>query len=270
MIIALSIEKNLTKALNNTVLSNNTFLYMMVYILYMKRSVTYLNNEFDFLGEHMSTNENVNEFDAIDYVSKNFDNSYHTSYDYKNIEPVLMKSKPLKKYFYKDKHFVSAVTIAEFLMQISMYGGNEKYDLIEPIKKQLLEFDRRGQLCCYISIVLYSLLKRRYDVQYYQGLYYHKARADYPDFLPWGNIHAGAHAFITVDGSIIDVSIRQEEMFFDFKGKTSILGNIPEGMKLYGWKENIVTVSKYINDILKFSNMTLKEWIKLLGDTYDT
>jgi len=80
--------------------------------------------------------------------------------------------------------------------------------------------------------------------------------------MPWNGQHNCFHTWVTLNDAIIDVSIKQQYPFFDFKGKPFVFGEIPKGLIYMGWEESTETINRYTSEITEFSKMTLTDWLK--------
>lgn len=125
-----------------------------------------------------------------------------------------------------------------------------------------------GQLCVYLSILTYSLFLHNNicndkSMKYVQGYYWHKARKGNPIIEMMGEEHAGTHAWIIIKGAVVDISIKQEELFFDFGGYPIILGKVPDGLLLKGFVEPKKTVNKFVESFARNQNLTPQQWIEL-------
>ncbi|MFF2531305.1 hypothetical protein ACFVS2_20595 [Brevibacillus sp. NPDC058079] len=132
---------------------------------------------------------------------------------------------------------------------------------------EVLYYEQKGQLCVHMSIITYALLYHNNiadekRMKYVQGYYHHETRTNNWIAGLMGNAHIGSHAWITIGKAVVDVSIKQEELFFDFGTYPIILGKVPSGMTLKGFTEPKKTVNKYMETFAKRRNVSIQEWIE--------
>lgn len=224
-----------------------------------------MDSYFDGFNNEIGTDRDLTLEEIINYSSKCFMEKWKTSYDYRKVNPKEYKSASLAPRLLSDINFRANIAYLECLFDYLLHG--KTYDIEDWVIKECEEWEIKGGNCIYFSTLLYSLLAADKMgcsdcVKYVQGFYRHNIREDYPSFFPWSGQHNGIHAWITVDNAVIDVAIRQQEYFFDFKGNPVVLGTIPDGLFYMGYEENRDTVSQYIKDILEFSKMPFLLWVK--------
>lgn len=133
------------------------------------------------------------------------------------------------------------------------------------VKNEIAEYERKGGQCIYLSVLLYNMLHRKGigngSLKYCQGYYSHRCREDNPLGRLLGEYHMGLHAWVELNHSVIDISIKQEDTFFDFKDEEFIFGEVPEGLRFIGYEETHIVAKEYARDIAKFSEMNYFEWI---------
>lgn len=147
--------------------------------------------------------------------------------------------------------------------QISDYKGGS---LSDGIQDEIFHFEREGKMCVHLSVITYFLMLHykiadERSMRYVQGYYWHLAsKRDWISSM-FGSEHAGTHAWIVVGKAVIDLSIKQEELFFSFDGLPLILGEVPDGLLLKGFSEPKKTVNKHAEAISAFRKLNIKEWI---------
>lgn len=207
--------------------------------------------------------------DGIKKVSKMFGEKWSTGFNYDKAEPIFFKGNPLdysilrNAFFQKNLYYISR--LFEFIDFHKSYDGE---DLSELEKKEMIKWEKNRGQCIYFSVLLYSLLVydkvlHESEISYCQGMYKHDCRADNPlGRMIFGEEHAGLHAWIEANGGIIDISIGQEEQFFDFGEKPFILGEVPNGFDLVGFRETTKTVKDYARNIAKDAGMKYETWLQ--------
>lgn len=205
--------------------------------------------------------------EALELAKTWFKDNWKTSSDYQISDPKTFKGAPLPEELRKNVHFKSGIYYISFLYEI--VSAYRKHDPLIPdsIIKELFWWEKRGGQCIYLSALLYALflegrVAKEQDMQFCQGVHMHKCREDNPIGLMMGKEHAGLHAWITVKDAVIDISIRQEELFFDFKGTPIVAGEAPEGLNYYGFVETKDVAKGYCRDSAKEAGTYYLDWIK--------
>lgn len=153
--------------------------------------------------------------------------------------------------------------VSELFENANPYGYQS---IPKDIIDEVYHFEQNGQLCVFLTVLNYILfleyeIADERSMRYVQGYYYHEARTDNWIVSMMGKAHVGSHAWLQLGKGVVDLSIKQEELFFAFEGYPAILGKVPEGMHLKGFSEPKKTVNKYIELFAKRRKMTPKEWI---------
>lgn len=71
------------------------------------------------------------------------------------------------------------------------------------------------------------------------------------------------HVWLELRGAILDIAIKQEEQFFEFKEKPFITGKVPEGLELIGYREVTKTAKDYARTAAKSNGMKYNDWIAM-------
>lgn len=207
-------------------------------------------------------NEEFSIEKTVKHIAKKFTNDWKTSYDYTKAKYKIYESVPLNPKVKADTFFERNVVYIE-----ALYNSLSKDDYIIPdiINNELTEWEIKGGLCIYLSILLYSMMifeKRSCTdcTKLVQGFVTHEIRKDYPSYLPWNGRHILLHSWVTLEGAIVDIAINQQYPFFDFN-EPFTMGKIQDGLTYVGFEESKETVEKYVKEILEFSKMTFTEWI---------
>jgi len=209
--------------------------------------------------------KNCNREDIIRLIDISFER-FNKSYHYETGREIESKSKALPEKFINNKTFMQHIHYGQTLAL--SYLNDNFNELDTKLKNEITAAEEEGGLCIYVSIVLYCLLIESRlvnikDIDYMQGYYKHELRKDFPLFIPFGKNHLGLHSFLKVKGSTIDVCIvPQEQMFFDFGDEDIILGNIPDGLELIGFKESFGTVMEYVKKYTEKADLTYNQWIR--------
>ncbi|MBG9733296.1 hypothetical protein [Paenibacillus alvei] len=78
-----------------------------------------------------------------------------------------------------------------------------------------------------------------------------------------GKTQYGLHAWLELQGAILDIAIKQEEQFFEFEEKPFIIGKVPEGLELIGYREVTKTAKDYARTATKSNGMKYNDWIAM-------
>lgn len=230
---------------------------------YMSRR---LENYFDVLKNSETSSESFPIEKVIEFTAERFKKEYKTSYEYTKDNIISYSSKELNKILESESSFAVSINYISTLFDYLLTGNT--HDISNDVLDEVTEWEIKGASCTYFSVLLYYLITIQNVackdcVKLVQGFYRHEIRNDYPTFYPWAGQHNGIHSWITIQNSIIDIAIKQQERFFDFKGKPYVMGEIPEGLIYMGWEESKDTALLYLNDILKFSKKNLHEWFNM-------
>ncbi|PKM80772.1 MAG: hypothetical protein CVU89_12635 [Firmicutes bacterium HGW-Firmicutes-14] len=134
-------------------------------------------------------------------------------------------------------------------------------------KDEAARYSSRQGLSIYISVVLYWLLVNfgvvnKKHLKFCQGYFSYKKK-DSILFKP--GYRAGMHAWLYCNGCVTDATIWQQEEWFDFRKHgfhlPVILGEIPEGMNMFGFEEDPGLVKEYARRFARDSGMTFYEWV---------
>lgn len=191
---------------------------------------------------------------------------------------------------FKGKPFSSEMMMNRKFKDITSYG----YDLFKRLEtglhgiagpdsgkfpqgliKEAWHWESEGAMCIHISVILYSLLIEEKvftpnSLQYVQGYYYHETRTDSPIALMLGKEHIGLHAWLLTRGSVIDITIGQENRVFDFGDFDFVLGEVHEGLLLKGINEPKKIVDNYVKDFAKNLGISKEEWIQRQVSYFNT
>ncbi|WCK57388.1 hypothetical protein PP175_25310 (plasmid) [Aneurinibacillus sp. Ricciae_BoGa-3] len=165
--------------------------------------------------------------------------------------------------------FIKIILYISQLYCAVLNGYKQDYptNISKAIREEGSYYEQEGKLCVYLSVLTYCLLLHHNvttdkSMRYVQGYYWHKTESHDPLVYLMGNEHAGTHAWICVDKAVIDMSIRQQELFFDFESKPYILGKVPDKLWLKGFSEPKKTINKYVDQFSKRLNCSSEEWVE--------
>lgn len=206
------------------------------------------------------------DVDSLDWVIRKFEEDWIVGLDYKKETPISFKGEELSGDIKRDAFFQKNIF---YIMELYSYVSYEKDGAELPIfaKKEITRWEQKGGQCIYLSALLYSLLLHdkvadATSMSLCQCYYAHMYRADNPLGMMMGKEHRGLHAWLELNNGVIDISIRQEEYFFDFKGQPIIIGKVPEGLSLIGYKETHKTAKDYGRMIAREGEAVYLDWIK--------
>jgi len=219
-----------------------------------------------FKNEYGTSEGSIPIEQVIEFTAKGFKENHITTYEYTEKNIISFTSRDINVKMTENMNFARIVNYISVLFDYLVTG--EKRNIDEDVLNEVDEWEIKGANCIYLSILLYLMLVTEELVcndcmKFYQGFYRHDIRKDYPSFYPWAGQHNGLHSWITIQGSIIDIAIRQQERFFDFEGCPYVLGKFPEGLIYMGWEESKDTVFQYFINIVKSSKKGVKQWIAM-------
>lgn len=195
-------------------------------------------------------------------VSERIQENWITSYQYNDHEPSFFEKNNSIPWSKKGAWFNAILLYVHNIAKKTIQMDLEK---LEGQTANEVEFwDRQGMLCVYTSVLHASLLHelgiaKSQELQLIQGYYKHISGGYFRDILDMS--HVGVHAWITLCGGVLDISIIQEQAFFDFETLPWIVEKVPVGMELTGWQEDWDLIKRYARKIAQESGMTYYEWI---------
>lgn len=195
-----------------------------------------------------------------------FKDNWKRGYSYVKSKPQLMRSKSVPDVM-RQQLFAQYIA---YMQTIAHSVINYDFSELSPkVVEEVCHWEGEGGYCIHLSVLLYGLTTKynvfsKEDISYFQGLYDFPLRKDMPSFLPLASRQIGLHAWLTVQGSVIDVTANQNMKFFDF-GFTDIsliLGEYHNDYKLLGYKETEETIDWYFELFSSHMGMTVDEWIE--------
>ena len=210
------------------------------------------------------TKENLN---ATNSKVLNDSGQWITSYDYSNINPMEYKSKHLLESKKRNFEYASSIIYVQTISECIEFCKTDTLD--KQAAEEALKWDDEEMLCVYTSVLLWCLLYENgvfsaNEMKLAQGYFTHINQGILETLGVFGDVPSyklGLHAWVEVSGSVIDLSIVQEQSTFRFHGIPSIIEEIPAGMELTGWEEGKETVKRYARQIAKEQNMKYYDWI---------
>ncbi|MNV53182.1 hypothetical protein D3C71_1453110 [compost metagenome] len=207
--------------------------------------------------------DNVEE--AFPIVKDLFENKWHTSFEYNYKDMIRFTGSDLPEDISSNSLFGAYVYYIMTLYDIVAYRSPRDI-LPMDIVAEAIEWDSNGGQCIYLASLLYALfledkIVKEDQMVFCQGMYMHMCREDFPMGFLLGGEHSGLHAWIEVKGAVVDISIRQEEDFFDFKDEPYIMGKVPDGLTMMGYKETKDVAKRYCRDAAKKANTYYLEWL---------
>lgn len=207
------------------------------------------------MASEIKYRQSVTKSDIVRFVYDSlFKNGWKTTFEYTKYSPRLFYEKPLAI------PEVSRIDFAKY----TYYCFLLSHDFVE--KDEAARYKACG-VSIYCSVVLYWLLVQ-YGVvsekrlKFCQGYFKYKTRADTP---PQSRYRVDMHAWLCYDGSVIDITIWQQQEGFDFLKKgfeiPVIMGKIPAGLSLFGYEEEKSLAKEYARRFAKESELTFSEWI---------
>jgi hypothetical protein len=196
-------------------------------------------------------------------TKKDFEeHGWPTGFKYSSQNCVIMESQKFNGSIKHKEDFYKHCSYAEFLYWLNPIDS-KLWDLFPEVKKEKLRWIHDG-ICSYVSIVLYHLLLKdkvctRGMIKYLQGYMVHNMGQE-------NQVHRICHAWLNINGSMVDFTIPQID-YYGFKLKKSfIMGDIPDGLGVIGFVENEETIKKVTRKFAKEARMSIEEWINFHYD----
>lgn len=143
------------------------------------------------------------------------------------------------------------------------------------LEEEVSYWEKEHGYCVYISILFYTLMeklepKKVKSIAYYQGF------SDIETSNPmarmiFGARQVGFHSWLTYDNKVLDLTAHQyvHSVKFDFDNPYNFLmGNLPEGFRLAGFKETAQTINQYQEMFANQAQLSVEEWIQRHLDGY--
>lgn len=204
------------------------------------------------------------ETEILKIVAEKIKREGFSSRNYEKEKPILQASKPLPGNIYKNYLLQKNLT---YLYNLYLSLENEdSYLKNKMVIEEARYYDEKGILCVYFSVILYCLLLKdklatKDELKLMIGyIHYHTHNLFYNELLNIQEI-TGFHSWLTYQGSVLDVSIIQEHTTFDFTNGY-IVGQIPDGLEMYGIGEGWATVERYARKFARRMGLKVKQWIQ--------
>ncbi|PLS19424.1 hypothetical protein CVD28_03135 [Bacillus sp. M6-12] len=210
--------------------------------------------------------------EQVSHVIKTVKDRWLHSYPYSTENAIEFVSKHPEKLLNKEMFRVHALYLNMLFRSLT-----KKDSLIknEEVLNEVAHWDNKGGLCIYLSVLMYSLLledkvANRNELRYIQGFTTYQSQNPFWKLVSSDTTMLNFHAWLSYKDSVLDFSIGQERENIQLGEKDYLVGDIPEGMKMVGFKENHKTVQKYVKMFADYRKMNEKEWVlehKLQGLT---
>lgn len=224
----------------------------------------------------LSDNPSIWEINKAIY--KAYKDDHFAGYDYRKHKPKIFTGAALPRSITSNDYFQSSINYVANIYEYIRHNGAgifiggleavpELKEYSKMLAKEAVDIERAGELCIYCSVLLYSLLKVSCHIckdhlKYVQGCYKHPLREDFPSFIPFSSTQIGLHAWVVIGESVLDLTIGQEDYFFDFRGELPyIAGKVPEGLDLIGHEELDIVVQKYVKKYAAAAGIDADLWI---------
>lgn len=214
----------------------------------------------------MALPENATENDIIREIDKLVKRKWVQSKTYTPDDFVVFSSKEIAPAILESPLFIKNVLYVDNLYRT--LSKVQYYDISKRIEDEISQWDDDGGLCIYLSVVMYWLfffdkLCKKENMNLVQGFVRYPPSPFAKMFNPSDTLLTSFHSWLSVNDCVIDLSIRQEAGFFDFKNSSPIiLGKLPEDLIMKGIKEPENTVLVYTAKILNKYNMDFTDWLK--------
>ncbi len=193
-----------------------------------------------------------------------FKEKWRTGYEYNSNHLVLFRGAKVPAEIQTELYM--CLFYMGYLYKLADRLDQNVLNLDETLMRQVNNYQNKGGLCIYLSVVLYWILRKHTNINkkllhYCQGLY-RITFEELDDILLHGPGRDGLHAWLEINKSIVDISIKQIEAFYDFKGAPIILGEVPADLELIGFRETHECVKAYAKQLANEVGLNRKEWIK--------
>jgi len=221
----------------------------------------------DGVGKMFEQHANHKNYEkkVVNYIRKN----WHSRIKNEK-ELTAYKGKDLEASIKKNPEFMKTVMYIAELFESSEWNNRavKLPTFHEKIRKELVKWEENGELCLYLSVACYALLEKSQvfndrEMKLIQGYFLHKPDTDNALARMMGDTHVGIHAWISIKGSVLDLSIGQERDFFNFNEVAVVMGKVPEGMTFKGYQEPKKVLQKHIQKYAKFAELSEEEWRQL-------
>lgn len=206
--------------------------------------------------------DNSNDF-AKD-VWRTFRERWKTTYDYVPSKDLLQyKEKEPDQLNESNEHLSFFLT---YVTKISFYAMYDKESYKGGLDmKEAEDWNDRGGLCIYASVLLYCLLTATgtdiRKLKYIQGYYHYDFPHDSLEKTLFSEGVYGLHTFLELDGCIIDTTIQQLQDYYQNKSDFYIVGKFLKGLNYFGFEEQRQIIIEYASEISQKRKMTVDEWI---------
>lgn len=181
----------------------------------------------------------------------------------------VFQGKEIESQVKKNPSYIKVILYVKELFEASGYveASFLKHKTLKPAH-ELREWEHKGEICLYLSVVAYVLFEKLgvfsdKEMKLVQGYFLHEVQKENVLAYAMGRIHVSVHAWLSIKGSVIDLSIGQERDFFDFEEEDIITGIVPEKLTLKGFGEPKKVVQKHLKRYVNFANMQEEEWVEM-------
>lgn len=198
----------------------------------------------------------VTKHDIVDFVYDHLNKfGWKTTFNYLVYRPKQFYNKPLA---IPDGSFLEFKKYVDYCYLLSKNFTQ---------KDEAARYEEKNGISIYFSVVLYWLMVsfgvvNEKKLKFCQGYFTYKLEEN-PSTTP--RHRAVVHAWLCYDGSTVDVTIWRQKEGFDFErcGFTPpvIMGEIPEGLELFGFAENKSLSKEYARKFARESGKTFYEWV---------
>lgn len=198
----------------------------------------------------------VTKHDIVDFVYDHLNKfGWKTTFNYLVYRPRQFYTKPLAVPEGSSLEFKKYVDYC-YLLSNNFTG-----------KDEAARYKEKDGISIYFSVVLYWLLVsfgvvNEKKLKLCQGYFTYKLEENQTSTPRY---RAGVHAWLCYDGSTIDVTIWRQKDGFNFEkygfSPPVLMGQIPEGLELYGFDENRSLAKEYARKFARESGKTFYKWI---------
>lgn len=214
--------------------------------------------------------DNLTKEQFANEVTQLFDSKWITGYDYSAVPITKYSEKDLgneiaeNPHFFRNMCYVSRLVHCALLNDFSFF--EELCDKDDLAIKEIDKWNSNGGLCIYSSVLLFGLLSYN-KVADHSSMKYHQGFLEYE--FPEGSLPKmfypktmGLHAWLTINGSVVDPSIMQLREHYGIEEEFHVTGQFIDGLQYHGYTEKDRTPFTYLEKIGNESTYgNLDKWI---------
>lgn len=210
-----------------------------------------------FLGDGDSVEE-INQF-----ILPKLNDSF-CSYDYAQTHVKRRRGMKFPEVSSKNLHLRNILLYCNIIARSVVI--NDDISISDTVYNEIKHWDTEGKYCYFLSVLAACLL-------YEEGIFcveqlsllkgFYRYATDNPFLTEFTNIKtsSGLHAWLEIDGSILDFAISVTESGFITFETPFVIGFAPKNIEYWGYSEPFNTIKKYARHFAKYAKMNYYDWI---------